>query len=70
MLFKNANIVVASDIVLPNASLLVRDGVIEKVGNFETPSNREVQEIDCGERLLLPGLVNLHDHFYGRPAQG
>ena len=49
--------------------LLVRDGVIERVGTSEDvdiPSGAEV--IDLGDRWLLPGFINAHGHVTGNRA--
>ena len=49
--------------------LLVRDGVIERVGTNEDvdiPSGAEV--IDLGDRWLLPGFINAHGHVTGDRA--
>lgn len=41
--------------------LAVRDGVVVGVGEGGAPPARE--ERDCGGRLVLPGLVDIHTHF-------
>ncbi|MDB6086967.1 MAG: putative Amidohydrolase family [Gammaproteobacteria bacterium] len=50
---------------LQNASMLVRDGVIEQVGRaVDLPATAdEVLDLE-GRHLVMPGLVNTHHHFY------
>lgn len=42
-------------------NLLVEDGVITGIGDVKKPRNAQV--IDGTDRLLLPGLVNTHNHL-------
>lgn len=52
----------------PDATVVIRDGVITDVGSeAEVPAGADV--VDVGGRTLLPGLIDLHVHF-GTPAQG
>lgn len=46
-----------------NADVLVEDGVVTTVGKFgdSVPENAEV--IDCRDRLLIPGGVDVHTHL-------
>ncbi len=52
--FTNARLVLA-DRVEPGA-LLVRDGVIAGIGTIDLPAG--VETVDCGRRLLAPGIVD------------
>ena len=53
----------AEDRVLAPGMVLVRDGRIEAVGtSFDVPQGFEL--VDCGERWLTPGLVDLHTHIH------
>ena len=45
--------------ILPRATVVIRDGVVEAVLEKEARAERT---IDCRGRLVLPGLVNLHAH--------
>ncbi|WP_410674358.1 amidohydrolase [Amycolatopsis sp. cmx-4-68] len=51
------------------ADLLIRDGVVARIGSGLDPGDAEV--IDLGGRLVLPGLVEAHCHLdktlFGRP---
>ena len=62
-LFCNAVIVTMDDRrqILPEGFAAVRDGRIESVGSVR-PEGSFDREIDCGGKLLLPGLVNAHTH--------
>jgi len=63
LLIKNADWIVTQNAkreVLPNASVLIRDGVIIEVGKASTCSADD--EIDARGKIALPGLVNAHTH--------
>lgn len=46
---------------LPASTVLVRDGLIERIGrNLAPPA--DAQAIDCAGRVLMPGLVDCHTH--------
>jgi imidazolonepropionase-like amidohydrolase len=42
-------------------AVLVRDGLIESVNPRDIPSG--AQEIDLGDRTLIPGLIDMHTHI-------
>ena len=47
------------------AGVVIQDGVIrELVASGEQPSTQIDETIDLNGRVLLPGLVNTHHHFY------
>ncbi|MDF3837857.1 amidohydrolase family protein [Cupriavidus basilensis] len=48
--------------VLPRADVLVRNGVIEKIGRGLSTSGAEV--IDATDRIVMPGFVNSHYHMW------
>jgi 5-methylthioadenosine/S-adenosylhomocysteine deaminase len=63
LLIKNADWIVTQNEkreVLPNASVLIRDGVIIEVGQASTGSADD--EIDARGKIALPGLINAHTH--------
>jgi imidazolonepropionase len=51
--------------IIRNGAMLVRGGVIERVGpldQIETHITREHRVIDAGGRVVLPGFVDAHTH--------
>ena len=51
--------------VIPRASVLVRDGKIEKIGtHIRVPRN--VHIVDGREKTLIPGLIDAHTHIRSR----
>lgn len=65
-IFTNAHV------ILPNTLLearyvLVKDGVIESVGEGEPPRNLldSCTEVDCGGQYLSPGFIDIHCHGGG-----
>ena len=66
LLLKNAHAVGTFDSQrreLKNADILVRDNVIESIGQAAGDAAAS-ETIDCSRMVLLPGLVNTHHHFY------
>lgn len=48
--------------VLPRADILIRNGVIEKIGRGL--SARGAQQIDATDMIVMPGFVNSHYHMW------
>lgn len=44
------------------ANVFVRDGVIREISERPAPPDAEV--VDCGGRVLMPGLIDAHVHVY------
>ncbi len=61
-LFTNATLVLA-DRLLPNGWLLEDGGKIIRYGNGDAPTGDET--IDCGEKYLSPGFIDVHCHGGG-----
>lgn len=65
VIIKNASYVYtvdAKDSVLENATLVIRDGVIEAINPPSLPS--DINEIfDAQNKLIMPGLINTHSHL-------
>ncbi len=64
LLIKNADWITTQNEnrdVLRNASILIRDGVIEEVGSTSVGS-ADV-ELDAKGKIALPGLINTHTHL-------
>jgi cytosine/adenosine deaminase-related metal-dependent hydrolase len=66
LLIKNAYIVTMDDHQreIPEGGLFVRDGFIEQIGPASELPTTADEVLDLKGRLLLPGLVNTHHHFY------
>ncbi len=64
--FINANVITenASDDVLKNATVVVKDGKIAAVGK-SVPVPEGTKTIDLNGKYLMPGLINLHVHLPG-----
>jgi len=60
-LFYNAGVCIEQGIC-EKGWVLVRDGVIAKVGRATPPHVPEVRRIDVGGQVLAPGLIDLHTH--------
>lgn len=49
---------------LQDATIFVRDGIIESVGtSAEFPTLEADETLDCSRHIVLPGLVNTHHHM-------
>jgi len=67
LLIRNADCIATLDDTrreLPNASILVRDGVIEAMGPAAGLPPLADEVIDATGHLVVPGLVNTHHHMY------
>jgi cytosine/adenosine deaminase-related metal-dependent hydrolase len=68
LLIKNADVIVTMDDdrrELVNASILIKNGKIEKIGNLDDLSAFDIDEvIDAEGAIITPGLVNTHHHLY------
>jgi len=67
LLARNASLLVTMDThrrEIPYGGIFARNGFIEQVGpSIELPSSAD-QIVDLEGRLVLPGLINTHHHFY------
>ena len=52
--------------VRESAAVLVEDGIIRRVGDASQPCPDGAQELDVGQRVLMPGLTDAHIHASGR----
>ncbi|HIA47746.1 MAG TPA: hypothetical protein EYN96_07205 [Candidatus Hydrogenedentes bacterium] len=51
--------------VIPDQTVLVKDGRIENIGNADSIKiPRRAQRIDARGQYLIPGLMDLHAHFF------
>ncbi|RJR30899.1 MAG: phosphonate metabolism protein PhnM [Desulfobacteraceae bacterium] len=58
MIIRNARVVTPEQ-VLPGSSVIVEDGVIGKISSNGTRC-QGLEEIDAGNRLLMPGFIDIH----------
>jgi cytosine/adenosine deaminase-related metal-dependent hydrolase len=66
--------------VIPDGAVYIRDGLIADIGTTQalahkyagahTSTAREPAEIDAQGKLILPGNICAHTHFYGAFARG
>ena len=64
----NATVLTGTGDRLEGAGILMRDGVIEAVGQFDPPSGANV--IDAEGRWVTPGLIDVHSHLGVYPSPG
>lgn len=68
LLLENAAVVVSLDAGGPalqrDASILVRGGRIARIGPAQALAGSARTVIDARDRILVPGLVNTHHHFF------
>jgi cytosine/adenosine deaminase-related metal-dependent hydrolase len=53
-----------ADTRIPDGGLYVEDNVIRQVGPTDTLPPTADQVIDARDRIILPGLINTHHHFF------
>lgn len=56
--------------VLTGHSVLIKDGLIAKVAPKKAIKNVRGKRIDATGKVVLPGFINAHTHFYSSLARG
>ncbi len=73
-LITNGRIVTWSDPneILENGGILVEDGRITTIGNSADliAAHPDLEQLDAGNQLVMPGNICAHTHFYGAFARG
>ena len=72
LLIKNGVIATfgASNRVLHGYWLLCEDGKIKKIGKPADFQNKYDRELDASGKVVMPGLINAHMHFYSTMVRG
>ena len=63
LLIKNAYAVLTDSVTERKVSVLVENGKICDIGDFDFSENAEV--VDCNGSYLMPGFIDLHVHGGG-----
>ena len=56
--------------VIPDGAVLIRGNLIEQVGRRAAVSADDATRIDAAGGVIMPGLINAHNHFYSTFACG
>jgi putative selenium metabolism protein SsnA len=58
--------------ILENGGILVEDGRIVKIGSSAEliAAHPDLEQLDAGNQLVMPGNICAHTHFYGAFARG
>ena len=72
ILIKNGTIVTLGEKnkVLAGHALLIEDGLIKKIGPQKNFKGKYTKVIDAAGKLVMPGFINAHMHFYSTFARG
>lgn len=71
-LIRNGTVVTLGDRtrVIDDGAVLIRGNVIERVGRRGELADERCATIDAGGGVIMPGLINAHNHFYSTFACG
>jgi putative selenium metabolism protein SsnA len=56
--------------VLPGHSVLIENGLVTKVAPKQSIRNFRGRRLDAAGKVVLPGFINAHTHFYSSFARG
>ncbi|MBI5528004.1 MAG: putative aminohydrolase SsnA [Deltaproteobacteria bacterium] len=72
LLVKNGTVVTLGEPnrVLENHSVLCEKGAIKKIGRAAEFKGRYKRTVDASGKVVLPGFINAHMHFYSTMARG
>ena len=58
--FRNVNILTEEGLIKTN--LIIKDGIIDKIGNFDCEGLIELSE----DKIIVPGFIDQHIHGAGK----
>ena len=72
LLIKNGTVVTLENPnrVLPGHAVLIEDGLIKALLPHGSAQHLKAQTIDAGGKVVMPGFINCHMHFYATFARG
>jgi putative selenium metabolism protein SsnA len=72
LIIKNGRIATLGDSgrVLENHAILVEGGLVSRIAPVHEISAHQAEVLDASGKLVLPGLINAHMHFYSTFARG
>jgi len=70
ILFKNANIYDGEGNELQNSDLLIKDGIIQAIGDEIAIEDEQLLIVDATGKWITPGIIDIHSHMGVYPAPG
>ncbi|MCF7790462.1 MAG: putative aminohydrolase SsnA [Victivallales bacterium] len=72
LLIKNGTVVTLGkeNRIIPEGYVLIKDNIIEEFGSGVPAVDPDTEEIDASGKLIMPGFINQHMHFYSTFARG
>jgi putative selenium metabolism protein SsnA len=72
ILIKNAILVTMEEPnrILTNHAILVEGGIIQKILPQKSATRIKARTIDAAGKIVMPGFINAHTHFYSSLARG
>lgn len=72
ILIKNATIITLnkSNMLMKNSNIAIEDKFIKYIGDDILPETEYDRVIDASNRIVMPGYINAHTHFYSSFAKG
>lgn len=64
VLIQNATVITVTNGDLENTDILIRDGIIEEIGQ-DLRAPRGVETIDATGKYVMPGIIDAHSHLNG-----